>query len=381
MRPLRRSRPGPGPDDVDLAVIASSRWPGADEDEEGTYAGYGALVPEEPDDDGDAYPPDDPHDPQDPHATGRARGPVRGPAGRTPRETDRVRKAPTDPRDPAGAEQVPAASAPTALPGQRTRLRLRVGVGAAAVLVAAALVVTILVTAVQEAGAGRAGEPPPAHASSAAHGAGTDRDGGGASTADDDDGTAGTGSGSAAGTSAGSPSRTADGQDGVADAGAADMGDGSRTASRTPIYVHVVGAVVAPGLFPLAPGSRVVDALAAAHGFADGADTAGVNLARVLSDGEQLVVPRQGEAPAAPAGQAAGASPAGGGAASPSAPVDLNTATAEQLETLPRVGPSLAARIIAWRSAHGRFARVADLGRVPGIGDRTLASLTPLVRV
>ncbi|RII97450.1 helix-hairpin-helix domain-containing protein, partial [Clavibacter michiganensis subsp. insidiosus] len=69
------------------------------------------------------------------------------------------------------------------------------------------------------------------------------------------------------------------------------------------------------------------------------------------------------------------------GSASPSAPVDLNTATAEQLETLPRVGPSLAARIIAWRSAHGRFARVADLGRVPGIGDRTLASLTPLVRV
>jgi competence protein ComEA len=142
--------------------------------------------------------------------------------------------------------------------------------------------------------------------------------------------------------------------------------------------VHVVGAVVSPGLFPLAPGSRVVDALAAAHGFAEGADPAGVNLARVLTDGEQLVVPRQGEAPAPAASGSAGASSTG---ASPSTPVDLNTATAEQLETLPRVGPSLAARIIAWRSAHGRFTRVADLGRVPGIGDRTLASLTPLVRV
>ncbi|WP_317231335.1 helix-hairpin-helix domain-containing protein, partial [Clavibacter sp. MX14-G9D] len=151
------------------------------------------------------------------------------------------------------------------------------------------------------------------------------------------------------------------------------------TSARAPIYVHVVGAVASPGLFPLAPGSRVVDALAAAHGFADGADTAGVNLARVLSDGEQLVVPRQGETPAA--APATGPSGAGGVTATGSAPVDLNTATTEQLETLPRVGPSLAARIIAWRSAHGRFGRVADLGRVPGIGDRTLASLTPLVRV
>ncbi|KDP90253.1 MULTISPECIES: ComEA family DNA-binding protein [Clavibacter] len=236
------------------------------------------------------------------------------------------------------------------------RIRLRVGIGAAVVLVGAALVVTILVTAVQSAGLASPTAVPAAHPSSSAH----------------------TSAGAAASDGSGDGDATV--ETGAGDAADADGGTGgSAQGARTPIYVHVVGAVVSPGLFPLAPGSRVVDALAAAHGFADGADTAGVNLARVLSDGEQLVVPRQGEAPAAPA--TSGAPGAAGGSASPSSPVDLNTATAEQLETLPRVGPSLAARIIAWRTAHGRFARVADLGRVPGIGDRTLASLTPLVRV
>ncbi|MBF4616766.1 ComEA family DNA-binding protein [Clavibacter sp. VKM Ac-2873] len=238
--------------------------------------------------------------------------------------------------------------------------------GAAVVLVAAALVVAVLVTAVQSAGVASSTAPAAERPSSAAHASR-----GAAATDGPGDGEAveSTGGGGPAGASASDGGGDADGGAG-----------GSTAATRTPIYVHVVGAVVSPGLFPLAPGSRVVDALAAAHGFADGADTAGVNLARVLSDGEQLVVPRQGETPAASAAPS-GASGAAGGTASPSAPVDLNTATAEQLETLPRVGPSLAARIIAWRSAHGRFARVADLGRVPGIGDRTLASLTPLVRV
>ena len=253
-------------------------------------------------------------------------------------------------------------------PGQRVRVRLRVGIGAAVVLVGAALVVTILVTAVQSASQASPTAPAVAHPSSATH---ASSDAGAASDSADGDasGDSGAGDPGAAGDATGETGGTG----------------GSADGARTPIYVHVVGAVVSPGLYPLAPGSRVVDALTAAHGFADGADTAGVNLARVLSDGEQLVVPRQGEASAAPAPSGAagagGAAGGGGGTATPSAPVALNTATAGPLETLPRVGPSLAARVIAWRSAHGRFARVADLGRVPGIGDRTLASLTPLVRV
>ncbi|WP_194411785.1 ComEA family DNA-binding protein [Microbacterium cremeum] len=136
------------------------------------------------------------------------------------------------------------------------------------------------------------------------------------------------------------------------------------------LYVHVAGAVSAPGLYVLPAGARVVDAVAAAGGFADDADPAGVNLARTVTDGEQLHVPRIGEAVAV----APGASQTGG-------LVDLNTADSAQLETLPRIGPAMAERIISWRDANGGFTTVEDLLAVPGIGDKMLASLRDLVTV
>lgn len=134
------------------------------------------------------------------------------------------------------------------------------------------------------------------------------------------------------------------------------------------ILVHVLGAVAAPGLYELRDGDRVVDAIAAAGGFASGADEAGVNLARPVSDGEQLYVPAVGEAPAL-------------GAAVSDGRVNLNTADQAALETLPRVGPALAARIIQWRQANGRFSTVEDLLNVSGIGEKTFAGLRELVTV
>jgi len=156
-------------------------------------------------------------------------------------------------------------------------------------------------------------------------------------------------------------------------------------ASPTPgaVYVQVVGQVARPGLYQVRDGDRVMDAVAAAGGFTPVADQAGINLARVVADGEQLVVPAMGEAPpAAGAGGGAGSGGAGGaGAAAPGAKVDINTADATALETLPRIGPATAQKIIDWRTKNGRFRSVQDLRSVSGIGDATFAQLEPLVTV
>lgn len=142
------------------------------------------------------------------------------------------------------------------------------------------------------------------------------------------------------------------------------------TAAPTPLLVHVSGAVRAPGLVALPAGSRVADALAAAGGPTAEADQSGINLAARLADGQQVVVPERGAAAPAATASAAGAA---------SGPISLSAATAEQLETLPRIGPALAARIIAYREAHGPFASVDRLGEVGGIGPKTLAGLRDLV--
>jgi competence protein ComEA len=140
--------------------------------------------------------------------------------------------------------------------------------------------------------------------------------------------------------------------------------------ASTSLYVHVSGAVNAPGLYVLHADARVVDAVAAAGGLAEDAEAAGVNLARPVSDGEQVIVPRVGEAPAAgPAGVTADGR------------VNLNSADEGALDTLPGVGPAIAGRIIEWREANGRFASVDDLLSVSGIGPKMLESLRDLVTV
>lgn len=141
------------------------------------------------------------------------------------------------------------------------------------------------------------------------------------------------------------------------------------TAAPTPLLVHVSGAVRHPGLVALPAGARVIDAVTAAGGPSGSADQGAINLAARVSDGQQVVVPKRGAAPLA----GAAATPAA------SAPVSLSTATAEQLETLPRIGPALAARILAYRDAHGGFSSVDELGEVGGIGPKTLAGLKDLV--
>ena len=177
------------------------------------------------------------------------------------------------------------------------------------------------------------------------------------------------------------------------------------------VRVHVAGAVNNPGVYTLPAQGRAVDAIAAASGAAADADLDRVNLAGALSDGVQIYVPHRGET-AAPAqiqpnggtanagqGNAAngaaqnGASQGGtqpqpartltpaGSAQKGSTPVNINTATAEELQSLPRIGPAMAQRIIAWREAHGGFRSVDELDAVPGIGPSMLENLRPLVTI
>lgn len=144
----------------------------------------------------------------------------------------------------------------------------------------------------------------------------------------------------------------------------------------TEAVVHVVGAVRRPGVYRLPLGARGADAVEAAGGALGSADLSGLNLARVIADGEQIVVPKRGESPpgVATGGPAApGAAPASGGK------VNLNSAGESELEALPGVGPATAKRIVQDRETNGPFRAVEDLMRVPGIGPKKFEALKDLV--
>lgn len=158
-------------------------------------------------------------------------------------------------------------------------------------------------------------------------------------------------------------------------------GHGSAVAPAEGLYVHVLGEVVTPGLYIVDPDARLVDALAAAGGTLESADLQAVNLARPLSDGEQIVVPKIGAEPPPGAAEGGGGGGSGGGGAGTDGVVNLNTADQTALETLPRIGPALAQRIIEWRDENGRFRSVDDLLAVPGIGEKLLAGVREKVRV
>ena len=161
-----------------------------------------------------------------------------------------------------------------------------------------------------------------------------------------------------------------------------------------PLVVDVVGEVRQPGVQRVPAGARIADVVDAAGGLTDRADRARVNFAAPVADGERVFVPAVGQpvpavaVGATPSGAgvagapgAGGAGAGGAGAGAPAAPVDLNTASVEELDALPGLGPVTAGAIVAWREANGKFTSIEQLGEVEGIGPARLEKLRSLVRV
>lgn len=181
-------------------------------------------------------------------------------------------------------------------------------------------------------------------------------------------------------------------QEAAAEAAPADaaLADAARAEQETPpvapggpVVVHVAGAVASPGVVELPGGSRIVDAVEAAGGLRADADADRVNLAAVLADGQRVVIPVRGQPPpeeVLPSGPSPEHGGAGGGVGT-GARVDVNTADAEQLESLPGIGPATAAAILSHRERHGPFRSVDDLIDVRGIGEAKLDALRDLVTV
>jgi competence protein ComEA len=172
-----------------------------------------------------------------------------------------------------------------------------------------------------------------------------------------------------------------------AGAASSDAGDSAvavaaqpiRAEPAPPLVVHVVGAVRSPGLYRLAGGKRVADAVERAGGATAKADLALINLAAPVADGQQVVVPARAPPAAAGGGAADGAEGAARGSGIASGPVHLNTATLEQLDSLPGVGPVTAQKILQYREEHGAFTSVRELDAIPGIGPARLAQMSELV--
>jgi competence protein ComEA len=141
------------------------------------------------------------------------------------------------------------------------------------------------------------------------------------------------------------------------------------------VLVQVAGEVARPGVYRVATGARVTDAVARAGGLTRRADQAGVNLVARVQDGQQVIVPRRGAA----GGVAGGAAAAGGSAGGPATQVSLSSATVAQLDTLDGIGPTLAQRIVDYRQAHGGFSSVDQLRQVSGIGEKRFAALKQAV--
>ena len=173
----------------------------------------------------------------------------------------------------------------------------------------------------------------------------------------------------AGGSSAGAPVTVAPSSAGAPSAAAPGRRPGAQ------LMVQVAGEVARPGVYQVAAGSRVNDAVAQAGGLTHRADPAGVNLVARVEDGQQVVVPRRGAAQAA----AAGASAGGSSAAPATGPVSLSSASAQQLDGLDGIGPTLAQRIVEYRQAHGGFSSTDQLRNVQGIGEKRFAALKKAV--
>ncbi len=151
--------------------------------------------------------------------------------------------------------------------------------------------------------------------------------------------------------------------------------------TKTPIKVHVVGAVVRPGVYALPDGNRVQDAITAAGGLLAAADPSGLNLAAKLEDGQQLTIPT-GAGAATPEGNAPFTVVSTAGVSTPAGDlVNINTAPVDELDALPGIGPTTAQNIVDYRTQHGPFQHIEDIMNVPGIGPATFDSIQNLITV